>query len=299
MSILRKYKRHKIDIKNSIYNRYILTNRGNTPISFKTRYLNFSFDEYKRLTFLKTIYSRRTARIYRINKKDFKFDFSSCKVSSSIIEISKSLDPSGVCVVYILNDYNGVFYINPFENNNGEGYKVEQTVHRFLPGVYYSRGLWMWTDKLSITLNGLVGRTYRNNYYSTDYTQLEDMVIPYANLADMQYAIYIPFDCIKTTVLQAYLPLSRNISFIFNGRAYDDSHTYYGIVDLVNSDIIWMGRGIRTLVYQDFEIKETGTIENLHPSNGMNYRNIVNDAIYYNMIPIDAGFHHLCRVGQV
>jgi hypothetical protein len=306
---LRKYIRHRKYIRNTLYRRYTLSNRGYTPLSFKTRYLNFSFDEKKRIAYFRSIYSRRIGRIYHINGKDWRFDFSSCQAPEEIIDLSKSLDPSDVCAVFS-DDREGnnrkLWYVYPFKRTNDRGYRgyIRETSTIFYPGLYYCRGEWMWLNDFYNRLNGIIGR-------ELDYIRTTDYTINYNThfiynetlLENCEYFIYIPFNSIKTTVLQAYIPLSKSPIYIDNYYKGDTPRNTY----LLTSDIFWMGRPIQLFGWQ--EIGSQGVVQpriymnrTLQPI-GDEYSdsdyNFIKEkliaTIYHNTIPIDSTFHHLRR----
>lgn len=298
---LRKYIRHRKYIRNTLYRRFTLSNRGYTPLSFKTRYLNFSFTEKKAISYFRSIYSRRLGRIYHINGKDWRLDFSSCKAPDEIIDLSKSLDPSDVCAVYTIQLGDGTYrlvYIYPFRRTRGEGY-ITETSSLFYPGLYYCRGEWMWADSISDSLNSIFGRNIESRY-TTDYTIFSNtQKIEFDTLVTKgKYFIYIPFDSIRTTAVQAYLPLSKLPIYIENFYKGNTQDTTI----LTTSTIFWMGRPIQLFGWQ-----ETDSQAVAQPRIYMNrtlqpvvsqYSYIIEQlvaAIYHNTIPIDSTFHHLYR----
>lgn len=295
---LRRYIRHKKDIKNTLYRRFTLSNRGYTPISFKTRNLNFKFTYTKRLYFYRNIYSRRSGRIYHINGKDWRFDFSSCMPPKEIISLSKSLDPTNVCAMYMLQ--NGKFvYIFPFKETNAQAWPID-TSDFLYPGLYYSRGLWMWTDQVSDNLNSLVCRVVipDDSHFTTDYTCGNISILDKNTLLNScKYFIYVPFDSIKTTVLQAYLPMCKSqvlLEDLYRGGSSDK-------VDFLPCTIFWMGKPL-----QLFGWKEEGYTNRIYMnrtlrtgegfSRTLDKADALANTIYYNSIPIDSQFHHLSRV---
>lgn len=297
---LRKYIRHKKDIRNTLYKRFTLSNRGNTPLSFKTKYLNFTFTETKSLKFFRSVYSRRLGRIYHINGKDWRFDFSSCMAPKEIIDLSKSLDPSDVCAVYTTEPVSGSYvyhYVYPFRKTEGVGYITEKS-SLFYPGLYYSRGEWMWTDKLSNSLFGLKGRQISSFSYTTDYTsgEIEDIDNDLVG-SESVYFIYIPFSSIKTPSVQAYLPLSMDPIYLKQFEVGDTTE----IRSMVTNTIFWMGRPLqlfgwhepfkRGKIFMNRSIQPHG----ITPAYDSIKENLI-ATIYHNTIPIDANFHHLYRV---
>lgn len=238
--MIRKFRIDRLPITSPIYKRYTNQNRGNTPRSFFTKHLRLYLDEHN---YLRESNRPDTSRISRIHevvtgiglRVDKRFDFHSFNSGIEIDQISKTLEKEGVAGVTLsyINDSLTLTYYYPFlkvKENSKDLYNEESK--RFYPGVYYSRGKWFWSNSLNASVTDSPNSFLYSSEYSlgdTNYTEESEKIVLIDELYNSyyRYFIFIPYSVIKTPILEAYLPLSRNFNY------FDP---------IVNYNIEWLGR---------------------------------------------------------
>lgn len=253
----RKYKILRLSITNTLYRRFTNPNRKFTPRSIRTKYLNMRVNDHKRLYYTTTPHSIRCSRIYHITGNfnllgkrrnpdcDVRFDFSSHNIEFLKI-LANSLSSKDLACVCAYEDIgsgnNKLLYTFPFVQGIGGSFKTE-TSSQFYPGIYYSRGVWLWADKLSYTITEIQGFKVGRSINTTDYTDSEEIEHDLNEaqnnwILNRAYFIFIPYTAIESPVLQAYLPLSDTIAILKGRRGSDEGH----LCTYTDQSIIWMGR---------------------------------------------------------
>ena len=278
----KKFTVGKIRITSPLYRRFTNMNRGNTPRSFFTKYIRLrvvgNTPQYGGHTpKWDKLDSVQASRIYRHPLQEWcyepccdeRFDFFSFTCSKYLFKLADGLKCSRVAGIEI-KESGVITYVFPFVSAKPKSGSVKmehESGTLFYPGVYYSKGKWFWTNKLSETLNhnptfslSFSGSTLTTSI-SSDYTpstDFETVSISDLNDSGRLYMVYIPFDQIRTPILQAYLPLSvGKIGFSnFGTRSYEE--TFYAhlpdvndpthVVNHLYQPILWMGRMFDPLI---------------------------------------------------
>ena len=284
----KKFTVGRIRITSPLYRRFTNMNRGNTPRSFFTKYIRLRVvnntpqygghtPKWDKLDSVQAsrIYQRPLREYGGVTSCDERFDFFSFTCSKYIFKLADGLKCSRVAGVEIevSGSSTAITYVFPFVSAKPKSGSVKMEHEwstQFYPGIYYSRGKWYWTNKLSETLNhnptfslSFSGSTLTTSI-SSDYTLSTDFeIVSVSDLSDSGclYMVYIPFDQIRTPILQAYLPLSVNkISYSnFSTRSYEE--TFYvnlpdvddpsRIVRHLYQPILWMGRMFDPLIVNE------------------------------------------------
>ena len=296
----KKFTVGKIRITSPLYRRFTNMNRGNTPRSFFTKYIRLRVvyntpqygghtPQWDKLDSVQAsrIYQRPLREYGGVTSCDERFDFFSFTCSKYIFKLADGLKCSRVAGVEIEVSWSSfaITYVFPFVSAKPKSGSVKMEHEGgslFYPGVYYSRGKWFWTNKLSETLNhnptfslSFSGSTLTTSI-SSDYTPSTDFEM--VSVSDLSasgrlYMVYIPFDQIRTPILQAYLPLSVNkISYSdFGTHSYEE--TFYDHIPDVNDPTrtvnhlyqptLWMGRMFDPLTVNEESIQTfTGQYNN-------------------------------------
>lgn len=284
----KKFTVGRIRITSPLYRRFTNMNRGNTPRSFFTKYIRLrvinNTPQYGGHTpKWDKLDSVQASRIYRsplreyggVTSCDERFDFFSFSCSKYIFKLADGLKCSRVAGVEIAVSeyYTAITYVFPFVSAKPKSGSVKMEHERgtlFYPGVYYSRGKWFWTNKMSDTLNH--NPTFSLSFsgsspitsISSDYTpstDFEKVSVSDLSASGRLYMVYIPFDQIRTPILQAYLPLSVNKRSYsnFGKQSYDETF-YMDLPDVNNPNrivkhlyqpILWMGRMFDPLIVNE------------------------------------------------
>lgn len=216
-----KKKYHKrLEIRNQLYRRFTNRGKGFTPRGFYSPYLG-------------TLRSRN--RIYKI-VEDINFNTYSYKNPSDLFVLSSSLPAENVALVKIEQDN----YIYSFVFRNASSMKrspvKEEHSSILYPGVYFVNKCWVYV--------------YYSNIYNSGLTRVIPPTFSCYNYQGSfsvgSYAIYIPFDSIKTPILQAYLPLFTVPSFImsmpdYTNRIVDGESVSFPLGMDVRESCYWMG----------------------------------------------------------
>lgn len=218
----KKYHKH-FKIQNQLYRRFTNRGRGFTPRGFA----------------MKKIFIARN-RIYDISNKDINFNTYSFKNSDKLIELSSSLPAEDIALVNKSGDKFRYLFLfrNHSSMKSGVPVKEEFSSIRY-PGLYFCNKRWVCVYSNSSN-DGLYLITPPEFKYSQNHS---------TDITESSYAIYIPFDSIKTPILQAYLPMIQKAQFVlskpdYTNRIVDDESVSFPLDVTSPDECYWMGKCI-------------------------------------------------------
>lgn len=239
--------REKLNIRNSLYRRYINSNRGFTPRSLKTSGVSYTLTSSNNFNFKYFRLSSKLSRIYRIKNKDYIFDHYRMNVNNDEIQtLARSLNPLGICIVRRYD--NEVYYHYPYNS----ALDVELTGYK--EGFYYRNNTWYYSEAYDEDVDFIVkvDEDFINAYFlDTDTNEIASINIGTTHFSPVtdtytpsegEKFIFIPVDS-ESTVLQAYLPLLLNPSGKIEllGKLYNDVQKVR--IEDQNNKVLWARGG--------------------------------------------------------
>ena len=228
----------KFTVKNQVYRRFTNRSKGYTPRAIDPKYSEIAGHHEGIYNDINRIYEITTNSVESQESYDpttFIFNRYSYRNPEELISLASSLPAEEVSLVFKEN--NKLKYTYPFTKNKLHTPPYYETSELFYPGFYF------FNKKLyhAYTISDRI-KFYVKKGVDTTPVYVDDI----------DCAVYIPFNAVKTPIIQAYLPLSVNTQFIMS----NDSYTCRWIggyisgekvnfpLDITAETFYWMGKSI-------------------------------------------------------